>query len=227
MEPPTIPSSRDWVFEVSLPVARTSTFWRIVHVTGSPRLILPSSSGKLKVPITSTWSFGLIIPLTDAAPFTLMDIARIWRFTSAESPFARGSPPSTSLQKTTSLALCPTMILRPKTSASSVTAWPRSPSAGARRGSMSAFESTVPDGTSRLNVMTSMVPYFFISRSFSARISFSLTVRYVRVRSAAMRPATSEIMRTTCRFIRRALSPFLFQRRRRCGGRPATPMFPA
>ena len=121
---------------------------------------LPSSFGKLKVPITSTWSFGFTIPETAAAPVTLTDIARICFLTSAESRCDDGLPPSTSFQNSTSPFWRITAVLLPITErrSSYSTACPTRPSLGAHRGSISSSERTVPAGTSFLNTMTFIVP---------------------------------------------------------------------
>ena len=82
--------------------------------------------------MTSTWSLGLTIPETLAAPEQLTETARMFFLMSAEIPFADGSPPSTSDQNSTSPFLCGISVLRPTTSpkCSGSSACPRMPIAG-------------------------------------------------------------------------------------------------
>ena len=168
-------------FAVSLPVASTSTFWRIVQVTSSWTIVRPSapSFGKEKLAITSTWSFGFTMPLTAAEPVQLTETARIFLRMSAARPPDIGLPPSMSAQKRSSPVLCPLRSLRPRTTSrlSIVRACPRRPLAGAVLSPRSDFEMTVPLGTSRAKHSTSIVWCFFRKSALSCWISASFDTR--------------------------------------------------
>ena len=157
--------------------------------------------------MTSTWSLGRTIEETLAAPVQLIETARIWRLTSAESPVADGSPPSISDQNTTSPRLCPISTLRPTTSAtfSAVSACPRMPTAGTVFSPRSDLASSLPEGISRAKHRTSIVPYRRLMESLSAFTSASLAEMHTRVSTAASSPAARETTRTIFLFIRRVL----------------------